>query len=127
MARRGIRGRAWGNALGGWRKQRRARNGRFGSGGAKTKTKTKAIARRKKGSSRPNLRGHAVHARSSVKRLSNVNYSAKQVASIAGGTAIGVVGGAILLGGPGAALGGVIGFNNQVLKSKNKPKQINPR
>lgn len=33
---------AWGNALGGWRKQRRAKNGRFGSGGISKSTAKKA-------------------------------------------------------------------------------------
>lgn len=46
MARR--RGRAWGNALGGWRKQRRNRKGQFSSGGGSSK----AVARRKKSSSK---------------------------------------------------------------------------
>lgn len=44
MARR--RGRAWGNALGGWRKQRRGRNGQWVKG-AGANSRTRAIARRR--------------------------------------------------------------------------------
>lgn len=46
MARR-VRGRAWGNALGGWRKQSRKANGQFGSGGSRAKAKRAAPKRRK--------------------------------------------------------------------------------
>lgn len=58
MARRG---RAWGNALGGWRRQRRNSKGQFSSGGT---SKSKAVAKRKKPSRK--ARRHARLSRDRV-------------------------------------------------------------
>lgn len=50
-----ARGRAWGNALGGWKKQARAANGRFGNGsGKKARSAAKSTkAKRRNAKARP--------------------------------------------------------------------------
>lgn len=68
MGARKARGRAWGNALGGWRKQKRASNGQFGNG--------KSISRSRKKTARKSSPKKAYSKKSSV--ASNPNKTAQK-------------------------------------------------
>ena len=71
MARGKARGKAWGNALGGYRKQKRAKNGRFGSGSGTKKARTrKPVAMKRSAAAKSAAKG--VARRRAVRALQRV-------------------------------------------------------
>lgn len=99
MARR--RGRAWGNALGGWRKQRRKSNGQFGSGGGGTAKKAARAAKAGRKGAKTKRR---------KKRAANkARRSSPQAKHIRNGTIVGGAVGTIMLPGLGTVVGAVAG------------------
>lgn len=145
-----ARGRAWGNALGGWRKQRRAANGRFGSGIGKSRPKkrktnkpsARAMARNygKTGAAiarttRANyvvdrdFRKTKINRKNATKNIQAQHRSqvyAPRMAGAIGSVAGAVVGGGVAgtihpsLGGYGAIIGGEVGRSRMQKKAYNK-------
>lgn len=117
MARR--RGRAWGNALGGWRKQRRNRKGQFASGGGSSK----AVAKRKKPSRKARRQAklsktHIVQSSVSYdlatgKPVYRTQYTrtGAQQRSIHRHVLVGAAAGSVVLPGPGTFIGAAVGAN----------------
>lgn len=130
MARRG---RAWGNALGGWRKQRRKANGQFGSGGA---SKSKAVAKRKKPSRK--VRKHAKLSQDRVissaigfnmqtgrpMYRSETTRTGYQQRSIARHQVVGAAIGTAVMPGVGSAAGLIIGGNIGARKNPAKTRRM---
>lgn len=99
MARK--RGRAWGNALGGWRKQRRKGNGQFGSGGGGTAKKASRAAKAgRKG---------AKTKRRTKKAAKKAQRKTPQSQHIRKSTIVGGAAGTLILPGVGTAVGALVG------------------
>lgn len=131
MARR-LRGKAWGNALGGWRKQRRNARGQFSGGGSKSK----AVAKRRKPS-----RKARKHSRLSQDRVVGTSVlmdmntgqivgskqytrTGYQQRSITRHQAVGALVGTAVMPGVGTAAGIIIGGNIGAQKNPAKTRRM---
>lgn len=118
MARR--RGRAWGNALGGWRKQRRNRKGQFSSGGG---SKSKAVAKRKKPSRKARkhtrlnqdvvVKSSTLISMETGQAVARAQYvrTGYQQRSVRRHVLVGAAAGSVVLPGAGTAIGAMVGAN----------------
>ena len=116
MARR--RGRAWGNALGGWRRQRRNRKGQFSSGKV---SGSKAVAKRKKPSRKARrhrrlsqdrvIRSSTLINMETGRAVGRTEYvrTGYQQRSVTRHTLVGAAAGTVVLPGAGTYIGAVVG------------------
>lgn len=131
MARRG---RAWGNALGGWRKQRRNGKGQFSKGGGGSKSK--AVAKRRKPS-----RKARKHSRLSQDRVVGTSVlmdmntgqivgskqytrTGYQQRSVTRHTLVGAAAGTVVFPGAGTYIGAVVGANIGAQKNPAKTRRM---